>query len=288
MPPAVLVIGHGTKSLAGQADLGKIVDSLRNSFQDRKVGYGYLELAQPDIETGLRDLIDEHVHQVTVVPLVLFGAGHAKSDIAGAVEMARVSYPSVKFAYSDHLGVTPELLEALFNGALGQARALTESSAASDAGVLMVGRGATDPDANSDLFKAGRLLQEFYSIPLLECCFVSLARPSVTEGLERLYVLGARQIVVLPYFLFPGALPDRISDQARQWGATRPDIDVQVVSTLGAHPVLVELMHRQIARAEEGLVHMSCDLCVYRKRIPGYEDRQGRPISVAFPPHHTH
>ncbi len=247
MPPAVFVIGHGTKSLAGQAELGKIVDSLRLSVDGRKIGYGYLELAQPDIEAGLHDLIDEQVHEVTVVPLVLFGAGHAKSDIAGAVEMARIAYPSVKFTYSDHLGVTPELLEAFFNGALGQAEALSQTATTSDTGVLLVGRGATDPDANSDLFKAGRLMQEFYSIPLLECCFVSLAKPSVAEGLERLYRLGARRIVVMPYFLFPGALPDRITDQSRHWGTTRTAIDVQVVSTLGAHPVLVELMHRQIA-----------------------------------------
>ncbi len=288
MPPAVFVVGHGTKSEAGQAELAKTVASLREVLTDRKVGYGYLELAHPTIEEGLSNLIDEHVSSVTMVPLVLLGAGHAKSDIAGAVEMARIAYPKVQFFYGGDLGVTPELLEAFYLQGASQSPAMMSASVASPTGILLVGRGASDPDANSDLYKIGRLLQEFYAISLLECSFISIARPSVPEGLDRLYRLGARHIVVMPYFLFPGALPDRIWSQAREWSASHQDTGMDLLGPLGAHAVLVQLMRRQIREAEAGEVHMSCDLCIYRQRVPGYESYAGRPITVAFPADHHH
>ena len=41
-------------------------------------------------------------------------------------------------------------------------------------------------------------------------------------GLERCRRLGARRVVVLPYFLFTGVLPERVAAQARAFRA--PDV----------------------------------------------------------------
>ena len=84
--------------------------------------------------------------------------------------------------------------------------------------MLVVGRGSTDPDANADVCKDARLLWEGRGYEFTETAFVSLARPSVAEGLARCRRLGARSIVVARYFLFPGVLPDRVAAQAA--GAT--------------------------------------------------------------------
>ena len=46
--------------------------------------------------------------------------------------------------------------------------------------------------------------------------------------LERLRRLGARRIVVAPYFLFAGVLPDRIVAQSAEFAAAHPDLDVRV------------------------------------------------------------
>ena len=70
--------------------------------------------------------------------------------------------------------------------------------------VLLVGRGSTDPDGNREVFKIGRLLWEGRGYGWVEVCFVSLARPAVPEGIARCVTLGAKRVIVVPYFLFTG------------------------------------------------------------------------------------
>ena len=88
--------------------------------------------------------------------------------------------------------------------------------------VVLVGRGATDPDANAEVAKIARLLLEGRGIGTVETAFVSLARRRCRQGLERARLLGFARVVVLPYFLFAGVLPDRIVAQAAEWAARAP------------------------------------------------------------------
>ena len=46
-------------------------------------------------------------------------------------------------------------------------------------------------------------------------------------ALERGRPLGARRIVVAPYFLFAGVLPDRVVAQSREFAAAHPGLDVR-------------------------------------------------------------
>ena len=284
--PAIFVVGHGTKSPQGQRDLEEAVEMLSQSLPTRKVGFGYLELAHPTIEEGLEELIDATTFAVTVIPLVLLGAGHAKTDIPGAVEMARISFPSVTFSYGNDLGPNLHLIGAFAENLLRND--LGTMAEARDSSVLLVGRGSTDPDANSDLFKIGRMLQEIYRFDAVECCFISLAQPSVAMGLDRLKLLKKKSVFILPYFLFHGALTLRISDESRDWNAKNPDMGISIIGPLGPHGVLSKLMTEKISEAENGKIHMSCDLCIYRTRTPGFSDKFTQPIEVRFGADHQH
>jgi sirohydrochlorin cobaltochelatase len=148
--------------------------------------------------------------------------------------------------------------------------------------VLLVGRGSTDPDANAEVFKVARLLWEGRGYAGVETAFVSLAEPSVPAGLERCRRLGARRIVVLPYFLFPGVLPDRVRDQAEAWARERDGVEVRCAGVIGPGPELAELVMERYREAVEGDLRMNCDSCVYRVKLPGFEDRVGLPQQ----PHH--
>jgi sirohydrochlorin cobaltochelatase len=160
--------------------------------------------------------------------------------------------------------------------------------------VLVVGRGSTDPDANADVVKTARLLWEGRGYPLAETAFVSLARPDVTEGLERCRLLcsgipGARRIVVAPYFLFPGVLPDRVAEQAAGYAAAHPELDIAVAGVLGDCDELAALVWARYHEALSGDIRMNCDMCVYRIAMPGFEHRVGEPQHPHDHPHdHVH
>jgi cobalt/nickel transport system ATP-binding protein len=149
--------------------------------------------------------------------------------------------------------------------------------------VLLVGRGATDPDACADLVKLARLLADGRGLGLVEPAFVAMAAPSIEDGLERCRRLGADRIVVLPLFLFTGVLVERIGQRTAAWAAEHPAVQVAAAGHLGADSRLADLVAERAHEARHGEVRMNCDVCAYRVRLPGYEDKLGTPLIVAPP-----
>jgi sirohydrochlorin cobaltochelatase len=150
--------------------------------------------------------------------------------------------------------------------------------------VLLVGRGSTDPDANAEVHKAARLLWEGRGYAGVETAFVSLAAPDVPSGLDRCVKLGARRVVVLPYFLFTGILPDRVRQQTEGWAAAHPDVEVRSAEVIGPEPELLDLVMERYREAVKGDLRMNCDSCVYRIALPGFEDKVGLPQQPHFHP----
>lgn len=286
MTSALLIVGHGTRDAAGQAECDEVVAQVRDARPGLRVALGYLELCPPPITDTLEELVDEGVTDVTVIPLVLLAAGHAKGDIPAAVVRARRQYPQVTFRYGAPLGIHPELLatsDARLEEAVPKAR--RERTA-----VVVIGRGTSDPDANGDLAKICRLLWEGRPWPLVEPGFVSLADPSVPDVLERVRRFGAERIVVHPYFLFTGVLERRIREQADAWAGANPDVEVVHAGHLGPDRRIAELILSRFDEALAGDVRPNCDACLYRVALPGVEDRVGAPQTLHFHPDddHTH
>ncbi|WP_379160464.1 precorrin-3B C(17)-methyltransferase [Paenibacillus sp. sgz5001063] len=130
--------------------------------------------------------------------------------------------------------------------------------------VLVMGRGGSDPDANSDLFKLTRLLWERTSFKSVEACFIAMAKPSLNAGLERCLALGARKIIVLPYLLFTGVLMRQFNETVNGFAAAHPEIEVEAGSYLGTHPLLSDMLIDRIDETVAGLTVANCDNCKYR------------------------
>jgi cobalt/nickel transport system ATP-binding protein len=83
--------------------------------------------------------------------------------------------------------------------------------------------------------------------------------------------------------LFSGVLVDRIGERARAWAADHRDVAVTTAGPLGPDARLADLVVERHAEPDRGDVRMNCDLCSYRVRLPGYEERVGTPLSLAPP-----
>ena len=273
---ALLIVGHGTRDAVGAEEFRRFARRVERRAAPREdlgvdgVAGGFIELSPPPLKDAVDELVGAGSRDVAAVPLILLAAGHAKGDIPAALARERQRHPGLRTRYARPLGVHPVILDLL--------RERLAASAGSDAdAVLLVGRGTTDPDANADLYRAARLLWETTrqsGVELVEPAFVSLAHPSVGEGLARLRRLGARRVAVLPFFLFPGVLPDRIGVQAAA-AAAEHGMDVSVASVIGDCDGLADLVLERYAEAAGGKVSVNCDACVYRIAMPGFEHRVG-------------
>jgi sirohydrochlorin cobaltochelatase len=206
---------------------------------------------------------------------MLVAAGHAKGDIPAALARERERHAGLSVAYGRPLGPHPSVLSLL-----------RERLSGFEGGtVLLAGRGSTDPDANAEVAKVARLLAETTPVAGVEYAFVSLAPPGVAAGLERCRRLGARRIAVLPYFLFPGVLPDRVKSQAMAWADEHPETEVRCAPVLGDSETLADMVIERYDEALAGDIRMNCDTCVYRVPLPHFESRVG---AGQTPHHHPH
>ena len=277
----LLLIGHGSRDPAAAESFLDLRTMVADLLPGRRVAGGFLELADPPIDQAVDDLVAAGATDVVTVPYVLFGAGHLKDDGPAVLGRARRRHPSVTFRLGRDLGTHPAVLAV----AEERAHAASASFGADDrpTTVVLVGRGSTDPDACAELVKFARLLGDGRGLGLVEPAFVAMTTPSVEEALERARRLGAEQVVVVPLFLFGGVLVDRIGERVSIWSDEHPEIAVAVADPLGADRRLAELVVERFGEPQQGDVRMNCDLCSYRVRLPGYEERVGAPLSLAPP-----
>ena len=276
----LLVVGHGTRDDEGVAGFGKFVARLQGRLLPVDVAGGFIELSPPPLAEVVAELVARGHRRVAAVPLVLVSAGHGKGDIPAAMAREMVRHPGFSYTYGRPLGPHPALLRLLeqrLNATLDAA------APRADTAVLLVGRGSTDPDGNAEVHKVARLLWEGRGLGAVETAFVSLTGPDVPEGLDRCRRLGFRHIVVLPYFLFAGVLPDRVTAAARAYAADHPELDVRRAGVIGDCDGLADLVVERYAEALAGDIRMNCDTCIYRAPMPGFDRKVGAP---QVPHHH--
>ena len=299
---ALFLLGHGTRDRDGVDefhDLADLVDERHRARHDGPtIGRGFIELAEPHVDDGIDELVarcndrdDDHDHggddgrdhgHIVLVPYVLFGAGHLKDDGPAALARARQRHPGVRFSLARDLGVHPGVLDAAdarAQVALGQLAPGGWDPATT--AVVLVSRGSTDPDAVAEFVKFARLLQDGRGLGEVHPAFVAMAQPDVAGALDRARRLGARTIVVVPLFLFTGVLVHRIAEQATRWAKDHPDVVVGIGEHLGPDPRLADVVLERFVEAAGGDARMNCDVCAYRVRLPGFEDKVAQPLPLA-------
>jgi cobalt/nickel transport system ATP-binding protein len=275
-PPALLVVGHGTRDADGVEEFWALSRTIREVAGPLAVEFGFIEMAEPLADLAIDRLVERGLSDIVSVPLVLLAAGHLKNDGPATLARARQRHPDVRFRMGRDLGIDPVVLAV----AEDRIRAAIGDDDPAEVAVVLVGRGSSDPDACGDLFKFGRLLADGRGLGTVEPAFVSVAAPDVPGALERCRRLGARTVVVAPLLLFTGVLVPRIYRQAQDWAAEHPEVDVRGAGHLGPDPRLARLVLERHREAVMGDVRMNCDLCTYRVRLPSYEDKVGLPISL--------
>jgi sirohydrochlorin cobaltochelatase len=278
--PALLVVGHGSRDLRAAREFHQLIALVKKRNPALAVEGGFIELSRPPISECVNRLAEGGARRIAAVPLMLLAAGHAKDDIPATLVRENMRHSGVEFHYGRALGIRPELLSLMDE----RISAVVPEEEKEKTAVLIVGRGSSDPDANSDLAKIARLFYEGRPYPVVEPAFVSLAPPDVATGLNRLKKLGAKKITVVSYFLFTGVLEERIRQQSVRFAAAKKDVEVAYAGYFGPHERVADLLLERHKEAVEGDIRMNCDVCVHRVALPGFEKKVGAPATPHYHP----
>ena len=279
----VMLCGHGSRNRLAVGEFARLSEILGERLAGIPVDYGYLEFADPVITHGLDKLRAKGVKRVFALPGMLFAAGHAKNDIPSVLNTYAARH-GIDIAYGRELGVDLKMLNAA-----GARIAEAETSASRDISrhdtlLMVVGRGASDPDANSNVAKMMRMLWEGMGFGWGETAYSGVTFPLVAPALDKAARLGFKRIIVFPYFLFTGVLVKRIYAAADEAAGKYPEIDIVKAPYLNDHPMVLDTFIDRLREMTLGENLMNCSMCKYREAVLGFEAEVG----AAQESHHHH
>ena len=279
---SIVVAAHGSRDPRAIEEVETLVALMKARSPERTITYGYLEFARPTLAEGVRSAIQAGARPIVMLPALLFAATHAKNDMPGELALLKREYPGVDFHFGAPVDLHPAFLrlaqQRIIEAEAGAGRMIKRAEAC----LVVVGRGTSDPDANSEVCKLARMLHEGLCFGHSYVCYAGTAEPGIREGLRSAARLGCARIVVFPYFLFDGLLVKRIYAAADELAGRHPGVEVLKAGYLGPHEDVAEVFLERAREGLEGRAAMNCSLCKYRVQIVGFEEQVGQ----AQRPHH--
>jgi sirohydrochlorin cobaltochelatase len=272
----VMVCGHGSRDEEAITEFQAVARGIAQRLPEFPADYGFLEFARPIIRDGLDALRKQGVTRCLAVPGMLFAAGHAKDDIPSVLNKYQADHPGFQIEYGRDLAVDLKLLRAARERIEQAERTVSRKVPRAETLLLVVGRGTSDPDANSNISKVARMLWEGMGFGWTEVCYSGVAFPLVGPGLEHAVKLGYKRIIVFPYFLFTGVLVKRIYGITDEMASRYPEIEFLKASYLNDHPLVLDAFAERVREILDGCNAMNCQLCKYREQAIGYEAEVGR------------
>ncbi|MBE7692570.1 sirohydrochlorin chelatase [Tenacibaculum finnmarkense] len=274
MKKGILLCGHGSRTKTGTDAFKQLVEALQARYTDYEVDYGFLEFNHPVYEASIERMYQKGIREIYALPIILFAGSHAKNDIPYEMNTIQSYYSDLTIKMGKHLGVNSFLLE------LAQKRILEEESKHAvidrkDVCLMVVGRGTTDTDANSDVHKLACMLGEGMGFGFTTVAYSGTAYPTVTKSLELTSKMEFKRTIAIPFFFFTGILLERIYNQIRTFDETSPFEHIYT-DAFGSDELILKAFDERLDETINGTANMNCQLCKYRKQIVGLEDEVGK------------
>lgn len=280
----IMLCGHGSRDERAVAEFQALAEHMKRRLPQYDVDYGFLEFATPIIRDGLDALRAKGNTRILALPGMLFAAGHAKNDIPSVLNRYQAEHADVTIAYGRDLGIDLKMLRAAGDRVQQAIDAAGEHVARHDTALVVVGRGTSDPDANSNIAKVMRMLWEGFGFGWGETAYSGVTFPLVAPSLRHVAKLGYKRVIVFPYFLFTGVLVERIYEHTDKVATEHPEIEFVKADYLNDHPLVLEVLEDRLQEILNGSNNMNCQMCKYRAQVLGFEDEVG----LAQASHHHH
>ena len=169
-------------------------------MRDYEVDYGFLEFNHPLYEAAVERLYQKGVRKIYALPVILFAGSHAKNDIPYELNTIQSRYSDLSIKMGRHLGVSSFLLD-LSKKILSEKEKELAHIERKDTCLVVVGRGTTDPDSNSDVHKLCSMIWEGMGYGFATVGYSGTAYPSISDSLRLVEKLGFKRTIVHSFFL---------------------------------------------------------------------------------------
>src|SRR5512141_2876222 len=108
--------------------------------------------------------------------------------------------------------------------------------------ILLLAHGSRVAEANNAAREVAAMVQQMTDFEIVEVAFREQHCPNIQQGVDSCVQQGAQRILLVPYFLYPGAhvledLPEELEEAKRR----HPGVEMVLGKHLGAHRKLAEI-----------------------------------------------
>ncbi len=280
----ILICGHGSRNKLAIKEFQELTRLIQKKYPSILVEFGFLEFAKPSLVDALDKLRNSSIEKVIAIPAMLFAAGHVKNDIPSLL-MNYAKKSNMEIIYGRELGINNLMISAACDR-VKEVFKKNNSLNTEESLLVVVGRGSSDPDANSNVSKITRMVVEGVGLGWGETVFSGVTFPLVEPGLRNVVRLGYKNIIIFPYFLFSGVLVTRIKRQSHLVALDNPQVTFHEAKYLSSHKYVVENFVQRIEEIlnDESNNFMNCSLCKYRSNLFGFE----KEVGLVQESHHDH
>lgn len=242
----ILLVGHGTRDENGTREFFELAGVLADRMSPVPVEGCLLEFQHPTIPEAWRRLTDKGVTHIRVAPLLLFAAGHARSDIPDAVHECAKETPQVSHSQSGPLSRAATIVDLLESRIRQVVDPLPCSCDDESVALVMVGRGSYDPCAKADMRILGEIVARRCGFQTNETAFYAMAEPKLPEVLDQVTSdASIRTVIVQPHLLFQGRLYDAIERLVDEAGQRHPGVKFILGDYLGPTQEVADALSRR-------------------------------------------
>ena len=280
----ILICGHGSRNKLAIQEFQELTKFIQKKYPSILVEFGFLEFAKPSLTDALDKLRKSSIKKIIAIPAMLFAAGHVKNDIPSLL-MNYAKKKDIEIIYGRELGINNLMISAACER-VKEVFKKNNSLNPQESLLVVVGRGSSDPDANSNVSKITRMVVEGVGLGWGETVFSGVTFPLVEPGLRNVIRLGYKNIIIFPYFLFSGVLVTRIKRQSDLVALDNPNIVFHEAKYLSSHPYVIDTFVERIEEIinDESNNFMNCSLCKYRSNLFGFE----KEVGMVQESHHDH
>ena len=230
----LVLTAHGSKDPRSAANARAVADQVARIRPNLDVRLAFLEHTSP----SLTDVLTAVDGPAVVSPLLLANAYHARVDVPCQISSC-ITAQQVRQA--PVLGEDDRLVSVL----RGRVTELGVSRIDDSVGVLVVAIGTSDLAVNARTRRVAPKLLAGTSWAGATTAFATQQERSLTEALGRLRRQHAHRVVIAPWFLAPGRLPDQVERFAEKAG-------IEMAAPLGADRLVAETVLDRFDQALQG------------------------------------
>ncbi len=235
LAPKLVLTAHGSADPRSAANARVVADLVTRMRPGLDVRLAFCELNTPN----LVDVLDGCSGEAVVTPLLLADAYHARADIPAQIARSRSRH---RIRQANVLGEDNRLISVLRQRVADVGVSRLDDTL----GVVVVAIGSSNPVANAHTSTVASKLAAGSRWAGVTTAFVTQPEASLARAADQLWRQGARRVVIAPWFLAPGRLPDRVRTFADGAG-------IEMAAPLGAHRLVAETVldrFEQAAAAE--------------------------------------